>query len=163
MVRGLDYYTRTIFEVTSQSLGAQNAVAAGGRYDKLVKEFGGPETPAIGFALGMERVVELLKKTELQSPPSPSVFFAVLGDAAGCACLVLAEQLRSQGFWVEVGDAASSLKSQMRRADKMAVRYVFIMGDDELHSGMLKWKNLADAGQGALRISDMELFLAGQS
>ncbi len=163
MVRGLDYYTRTIFEVTSQSLGAQNAVAAGGRYDKLVKEFGGPETPAIGFALGMERVVELLKKTELQSPPSPSVYFAVLGDAAGCACLVLAEQLRSQGFWVEVGDAASSLKSQMRRADKMAVHYVFIMGDDELHSGMLKWKNLAEAGQGELRISDMKLFLAGQS
>lgn len=163
MVRGLDYYTRTIFEVTSQSLGAQNAVAAGGRYDRLVKEFGGPETPAIGFALGMERVIELLMKTELQTPPSPSVFFAVLGDAAGSACLVLAEQLRIQGLWVEVGDAASSLKSQMRRADRMAVRYVFIMGDDELHSGMLKWKNLADAGQGELKISDMELFLAGQS
>lgn len=163
MVRGLDYYTRTTFEVTSQSLGAQNAVAAGGRYDRLVKEFGGPETPAIGFALGMERVIELLKKTELQKPPSPAVFFAVLGDAAGSACLVLAEQLRRQGLWIEVGDAASSLKSQMRRADRMAVRHVFIMGDDELHSGTLKWKNLAEEGQGELRISDMALFLAGQS
>jgi histidyl-tRNA synthetase len=163
MVRGLDYYTRTTFEVTSQSLGAQNAVAAGGRYDRLVKEFGGPETPAIGFALGMERVIELLKMTELQMPPSPSVFFAVLGEAAGSACLVLAEQLRKQGLWVEVGDSSSSLKSQMRRADRMTVRYVFIMGDDELRSGMLKWKDLVEAGQGELRISDMELFLAGQT
>jgi histidyl-tRNA synthetase len=163
MVRGLDYYTRTTFEVTSQSLGAQNAVAAGGRYDRLVKEFGGPETPAIGFALGMERVIELLKKTELQIPPSPSVFFAVLGDAAGSACLVLAEQLRRQGLWAEVGDSTSSLKSQMRRADRMAVRHVFIMGDDELRSGLLKWKNLSDASQGEVRISDMKSFLAGQS
>jgi histidyl-tRNA synthetase len=163
MVRGLDYYTRTTFEVTSQSLGAQNAVAAGGRYDRLVKEFGGPETPAIGFALGMERVIELLKMTDHRVAPSPSVFFAVLGNAAGSACLVLAEQLRKQGHWVEVGDAASSLKSQMRRADRMAVRHVLIMGDDELHSGMLKWKNLAGAGQGEIKISDIELFLAGQS
>ncbi|MBI5847717.1 MAG: histidine--tRNA ligase [Nitrospirae bacterium] len=159
MVRGLDYYTRTTFEVTSQSLGAQNAVAAGGRYDKLVQEFGGPETPAVGFALGMERVIELLKKTEDRIPPTPAVYFAVLGDAAGSACLVLAEQLRKQGLWAEVGDAASSLKSQMRRADRMAVRYVFIMGDDELRLGMLKWKNLAGEGQGELKIADMELFL----
>lgn len=163
MVRGLDYYTRTTFEVTSQSLGAQNSVAAGGRYDRLVKEFGGPETPAIGFALGLERVIELLKKTELQKPPSPVVFFAVLGDEAGSACLVLAERLRRQGLWVEVGDAASSLKSQMRRADRMAVRFVFIVGDDELRSGTVKWKSLAASGQGELRISDMESFLAGQA
>jgi histidyl-tRNA synthetase len=163
MVRGLDYYTRTTFEVTSQSLGAQNAVAAGGRYDRLVKEFGGPETPAIGFALGMERVIALLKKTELQVPHSPSVFFAVLGDAAGSASLVLAEQLRRQGHWVEVGDTASSLKSQMRRADRMAVRLVFIMGDDELRSGMLKRRNLAGTGQGEVGISDIESLLAGQS
>lgn len=163
MVRGLDYYTRTTFEVTSQSLGAQNAVAAGGRYDRLVKEFGGPDTPAVGFALGMERVIELLLKSAVQVSPSPSVFFAVLGDAAGSECLVLAEQLRRKGHWAEVGDAASSLKSQLRRADRMAVRHVFIMGDDELRSGMLKWKNLADAGQGELKISDLDMFLAGQS
>jgi len=163
MVRGLDYYTRTTFEVTSQSLGAQNAVAAGGRYDRLVKEFGGPETPAIGFALGMERVIELLRTDERRIPPSPSVFFAVLGDAAGRACLVLAEQLRKQGYWVEVGDASSSLKSQMRRADRMAVRHALIMGDNELRSGILQWKNLGGAGQGELNISDLESFLARQS
>jgi histidyl-tRNA synthetase len=160
MVRGLDYYTGTTFEVTSQGLGAQNAVAAGGRYDRLVREFGGPETPAIGFALGMERVIELLKKNELQILPSPSVFFAVLGDAAGSACLVLAEQLRRQGLWVEVGDAASSLKSQMRRADRMTVHHVVIMGDDELRLGILKWKNLKDASQGEVSLSDMEAFFA---
>lgn len=163
MVRGLDYYTGTAFEVTSQSLGAQNAVAAGGRYDGLVKEFGGPQTPAIGFALGMERVLELLKRTELGICPCPAAFFAVLGDAAGSACLVVAEQLRSQGHWVEVGDAASSLKSQMRRADRMAVRYVFIMGDDELRLGVVKWKSLVDTAEGELKITDVALFLAGSS
>lgn len=163
MVRGLDYYTRTTFEVTSQRLGAQNSVAAGGRYDRLVKEFGGPETPAIGFALGMERVIELLKKTDLRIPPSPSVFFAVLGNAAGSACFMLAEDLRDKGFWVEVGDSSSSLKSQMRRADRMTVRHVFIMGDDELRSGMLRWKTLANSSQGELKVADIALFLAGQS
>ncbi len=163
MVRGLDYYTRTTFEVTSQDLGAQNAVAAGGRYDRLVSEFGGPQTPAIGFALGMERVIELIKKTEQPATPAPLVFFAVLGDAAGSACLVLAERLRGLGYWVEIGDAASSLKSQMRRAGKAASEYVFIIGDNELQSGILKWKNLAEASQGELNMTDVELFLAARS
>jgi len=108
-------------------------------------------------------VIELLKKTDLRIPPSPSVFFAVLGNAAGSACFMLAEDLRDKGFWVEVGDSSSSLKSQMRRADRMTVRHVFIMGDDELRSGMLRWKTLANSSQGELKVADIALFLAGQS
>src|SRR5208283_1189181 len=82
LVRGLDYYTRTAFEVTSEHLGAQKAVAAGGRYDRLVKEFGGPDTPAIGFAIGMERLVALLKETSEERPSGPKAFIATLGHEA---------------------------------------------------------------------------------
>ena len=161
MVRGLDYYTRTTFEVTSQDLGSQNAVAAGGRYNRLVKEFGGPDTPAIGFALGVERVVGLLKQSASLTWPSPAAFLAVLGDAAGNAMLPVAGKLRDQGLWVEIGDAESSLKSQLRRADRLAARFVFILGDEELRSGTLKWKNLADASQGEVEMTKVQEFLAG--
>jgi histidyl-tRNA synthetase len=163
MVRGLDYYTRTTFEVTSQALGSQNAVAAGGRYDRLVKEFGGPDTPAIGFAVGLERVVGLLKQTASLSWPVPAAFIASLGEAAGDEALRIAGGLRDRGLWVEVGDSGSSLKSQLRRADRLSARYVFILGDGELRSGILKWKNLADASQGSLNRDEIEGFLAGNS
>jgi histidyl-tRNA synthetase len=160
MVRGLDYYTGTTFEVTSQGLGSQNAVAAGGRYNRLVKEFGGPDTPAIGFAVGMERVVGLLKQSASLTWPAPVLFIAALGEAAGNAALRIAGRLRDQDLWVEVGDAESSLKSQLRRADRLAARYVFILGDEELRSGTLKWKNLADASQGEVKMAEIQEFLA---
>ena len=90
MVRGLDYYTRTTFEVTSKHLGAQNAVAAGGRYDRLVEDFGGPPTPAIGFAIGMERITTLLKSSSNQKIPVPKVFIATIGttcrERRSCYC-----------------------------------------------------------------------------
>jgi histidyl-tRNA synthetase len=161
MVRGLDYYTRTTFEVTSQGLGSQNAIAAGGRYNRLVKEFGGPDTPAIGFAVGMERVVGLLKQSMPLSLPVPAAFIAVLGEAAGSEGLRIAGKLRDRGLWIEVGDSESSLKSQMRRADRLAARYVFILGEEELQSGVLKWKNLADASQGDINVAEIVEFLAG--
>jgi histidyl-tRNA synthetase len=160
MVRGLDYYTRTTFEVTSQGLGSQNAVAAGGRYNRLVKEFGGPDTPAIGFAVGMERMVGLLKQSASLTRPAPAVFIAALGEAAGNAALRIAGKLRDQDLWAEVGDAESSLKSQLRRADRLAARFVFILGDEELRSGTLKWKNLADASQGEVKMTEIKEFLA---
>src|SRR5574340_1422843 len=139
MVRGLDYYTRTTFEVTSENLGAQNAVAAGGRYDRLVKEFGGPETPGIGFAIGMERIIELLKNSAAHDFPTPDVFIASIGDPAARESMVIADRLRGKGLWVELGDSENSLKSQMRKADRLSSKHVFIIGDDELSSGRLKW------------------------
>ncbi len=162
MVRGLDYYTRTTFEVTSQDLGAQNALAAGGRYDRLVAQFGGPDTPAIGFAIGMERVVGLLKQAAAVSVPAPEAFIVALGDAAATEGLRITCALRDGGRWVELGTAGSSLKSHMRRADRLAARFVFIIGDDELQTGEIRWKDLADASQGLVRLSDIEGFLAGR-
>jgi histidyl-tRNA synthetase len=162
MVRGLDYYTRTIFEVTSEDLGAQNAVAAGGRYDLLVKEFGGPETPAVGFAVGLERIIELLKKSFHYDFPTPHVFIANVGEAASRESVLIADRLRGEGLWVEVGDTGASLKSQMRRADRLSSKYVFIIGDDEIRSGKLKWKKLTDSSQGEVALHDVtDFFLNG--
>ena len=163
MVRGLDYYTRTTFEVTSTNLGAQNAVAAGGRYDRLVREFGGPETPAIGFAIGMERIIELLKNSAVHDFPVPDVFVAAIGERAAKESLVIADKLRVKGFWIELGDAENSLKSQMRRADRLAARYVFIIGDEELDSGKLKWKKLSDSSQGEISMFEISDFLQQHS
>ncbi|MDA8433150.1 MAG: histidine--tRNA ligase [Nitrospiraceae bacterium] len=163
MVRGLDYYTRTTFEVTSENLGAQNAVAAGGRYDRLVKEFGGPETPAVGFAIGMERVVELLKAAVQYDLPRPLAFLAMLGKQAGIEGVLIADRVREKGLWVELGDAGSSLKSQMRRADRLNAQYVFIAGDDELRAGSLKWKRLSDSAEGEVAIQGVVDFLQSLS
>jgi histidyl-tRNA synthetase len=155
MVRGLDYYTRTTFEVTCEHLGAQNAVAAGGRYDGLVEDFGGPPTPAIGFAVGMERLVTLLKSCSTDNIPAPSVFIASIGASAEREGLAIADQLRKKGVWVEIGYAGNSLKSQLRRADRLSSKYVLIIGDDEIASGRLKWKRLSDGSQGEIPITEV--------
>jgi histidyl-tRNA synthetase len=155
MVRGLDYYTRTTFEVTCEHLGAQNAVAAGGRYDRLVEDFGGPSTPAIGFAIGMERITALLRSYSTDSVPSPSVLIATIGEAAAREGLVLADRLREQGAWVELGYAGNSLKSQLRKADRLCVRYVLIIGDEEITSRRVKWKRLSDGTQGDISFDDV--------
>ena len=153
MVRGLDYYTRTTFEVTCEHLGSQNAVAAGGRYDRLVQEFGGPQTPAIGFAAGMERLTTLLKSFSADLSPSPRAFIATLGTEAERESLVIAGKLRAEGVWAEIGYAGNSLKSQLRRADRLAAEYVLIIGEDEIRSGKVKWKRLADGSQGEVALS----------
>ncbi|MEC4675853.1 MAG: histidine--tRNA ligase [Nitrospirota bacterium] len=159
MVRGLDYYTRTTFEVISEGLGAQNAVAAGGRYDRLVKEFGGAETPAIGFAVGMERIAGLMKKSGGHEVPAPAVFIANIGEAAVREGILIADRLRGKGLWAELGEAGASLRSQMRRADRLTAEYVFIIGEEELKSGKLKWKKLSDSSQGEILLSGISDFL----
>lgn len=130
LVRGLDYYTRTVFEWTTDRLGAQAAVCAGGRYDGLVELLGGKTTPAIGFALGLERVVELLA---LQNRPGvdsgPQVYVARLEGAPATGALLLAEQLRDRGLRVEACDGEASLKSQLRRADKIGARFAVLYAD----------------------------------
>jgi histidyl-tRNA synthetase len=158
MVRGLDYYTRTTFEVTSKNLGAQNAVAAGDRYDRLVEDFGGPPTPATGFAIGMERLITLLKSSGNQKIPVPKVFIATIGAPAEKEGLVIADKLREKGLWVEVGYAGNSLKSQLRRADRLSSAYVLIIGDNEITSGKLKWKRLSDGTQGEILFQEIDNF-----
>lgn len=161
LVRGLDYYTRTTFEVTSEHLGAQKAVAAGGRYDRLVEEFGGPPTPAIGFAVGMERLTALLGEAGNLKVPAPDVFIATLGGPAVREAVLIAEKLRSSGFWAEVAYDNSSLKSQLRRADRLAARYAFVIGDDEIASGRIRWKNLRSHAEGDLPAGDLAGFISG--
>jgi histidyl-tRNA synthetase len=160
MVRGLDYYTRTTFEVTCEQLGAQNSVAAGGRYDRLVEDFGGPPTPAIGFAIGIERIASLLKLTAAEEIPSPKVFIATHGEPAWGKGLIIADRLRRKGIWTELGYAGNSLKSQLRRADRICAQYVLIVGEDEIRSGKLQWKLLADGSQGEIGFDEVEAFLS---
>jgi len=139
LVRGLDYYTKTAFEVTSESLGAQKAVAAGGRYDGLVDEFGGPPTPGIGFAIGMERIIPLIKDS-MKPSEGPDLFICCMGQHAYEEALALAEQLRASRLWVEINYDNSSLKSQMRKANRISAKNLFVIGEDELKSkkGILK-------------------------
>jgi histidyl-tRNA synthetase len=133
MVRGLDYYCRTAFEIVAPGLGAQNAIGGGGRYDGLVHELGGPKIAGVGFALGMERLVLALEDRDL--PGAELEFFvAPLGESAETAAIQIAHRLRSDGARVEVESGGKSLKSQMRRAGKLGARFVLILGDEELSS-----------------------------
>jgi len=142
LVRGLDYYTRTAFEVKNYSLGAQNAVAAGGRYNGLVEEFGGPKTPGIGFAIGVERIISLLGG--LSDPHGPDVFLCSLSSEAGEKTAQLAGQLRLEGLWTEISYDKTSLRSQMRRADRLRAKNVIVVGEDEIKSQAVVIKNMQD-------------------
>ena len=142
MVRGLDYYTRTTFEVITDQLGAQNAVGGGGRYDGLMKDLGGPDLPGIGFAMGMERLILLLQQQDVGSRRQPMLFVAALGDAARRRAFVLTQELRAEGLATEMDYGGASLKSQMRKADKLQVRFVAILGDEEMTRGALQLRDM---------------------
>ena len=141
MVRGLDYYTRTAFEVVSYQLGSQNAVTGGGRYDNLFQEIGGLDVPGIGFAIGMERLVSLLPK-EKEFVQYPSLFIAALGEETYREVYRLVNQLHLEGIRAELDYEGKSLKSQMRRADKLKAQYVLIMGEEELKRGRAVLRNM---------------------
>jgi histidyl-tRNA synthetase len=155
LVRGLDYYTKTAFEVTSNNLGSQSAVAAGGRYDSMVDEFGGPPTPGIGFALGMERIIPLIKESS-NIMEGPEIFLCPLGEKAAEKALVLTEQLRTEGLWAEMNFDGTSLRSQMRKANKIAAKRVVVIGDDELEKNKAVMKNMADKEEVAIGLDVSE-------
>ena len=146
MVRGLDYYTRTAFEVVSYQLGAQNAVTGGGRYDNLFQEIGGLDVPGIGFAIGMERLISLLPK-EKEFFRYPHLFVAALSEEAYREAYQLVNQLHLQGIRTELDYEGKSLKSQMRRADKLKAKYVLILGEEELKRGRAVLRNMEDKSQ----------------
>jgi len=146
MVRGLDYYTRTTFEMVTDRLGSQNAVAAGGRYDGLIRDLGGPALPGIGFAMGLERLV-LLKSGMERQLAAPEVFFAALGDTAADVAFELMSTLQRRGVWAEMDYLGKSLKAQMRRADKLSARKVVILGGDELGRGVAMLRDMGDGSQ----------------
>ena len=141
LVRGLDYYTRITFEVVTDKLGAQNAVAAGGRYDGLIRELGGPDTPGLGFAIGLERLISLVPK-ENDFSGSPFLFIASLGIRAKEKAFQLANSFRMTGIKTEIDYDGRSLKSQLRWANKLNARFVVIIGDDELMSGKVILKDM---------------------
>lgn len=146
LVRGLDYYTRTCFEVLTSKLGAQNAVAAGGRYDGLVEELGGPPMSGIGFALGVERIAALLPDD--QHVPRPmDLYLAPLGDEARRRIPLLLYRLRSEGIRAETDYQGKSLKSQMRQADKMGARFVGMLGEKELNRGVVLLRDMVTKNQ----------------
>jgi histidyl-tRNA synthetase len=147
LVRGLDYYSRTVFEWLTDRLGAQAAVCSGGRYDGLIGQLGGRETPAIGWALGLERIVELLTlSAAVPSPPEPHAYLVMADAAAGREGFALAERLRDAltGLDVELDCVGGSFKSQLRRADKRGARVALILGGEELSSGIVSVKPLRD-------------------
>ncbi|MBI3301044.1 MAG: histidine--tRNA ligase [Deltaproteobacteria bacterium] len=135
LVRGLDYYCRTSFEVIALGLGSQNAVCGGGRYDGLVEQLGGPAVPGIGFAIGLERLAMLVQAQKRRFSATPDLFIAPLGTAAESQAFSVARRLRQAGYRVELESGSRGLKAQMRRADKLGARYVFILGENELAVG----------------------------
>jgi len=148
LVRGLDYYSRTVFEWITDALGSQDAICSGGRYDGLISQLGGEATPAIGFAMGVERVVELTRLAgSLPDPAVPDVFVMAQGEAAQRAALRLAEQLRDAfpGRGVVVHCGSAKFKTQFRRADESGARLAVIVGDDELARGVVALKPLRGA------------------
>jgi histidyl-tRNA synthetase len=156
LVRGLDYYTKTAFEVSSESLGSQKAVAAGGRYDGLVDEFGGPPTPGIGFAIGMERIIPLIKDA-VSGPAGPDLLFCPLGDKAAEKAFLLTEQLRTEGLWVEMNHEGSSLRSQMRKANRIGARNIIVLGEDELKNKEIVVKNMTGEKETSVPLETKEL------
>jgi histidyl-tRNA synthetase len=154
MVRGLDYYTRTAFEVVAGDLGAQNAVCGGGRYDGLAEEIGGPSVPAIGFAIGVERLVMLLPE-EKNYLRYPDVFIAALGEEAQRKGFALAQELRDAGVWVELDYEGKSLKSQMRKAGRFKTPWVVILGEEELKKDRAVLRDMATKAQEEVALEEV--------
>ena len=160
LVRGLDYYTRTTFEVLAGALGAQDAVAGGGRYDGLVKALGGPDQPGVGFAIGVDRLIELLAGQIQGFEKRTHLFIAALGDRAQDMAFQWVQDFRMQRFRAEMDLEDRSLKSQMRRADKLGASHVLIVGDRELDEGAAVLRNMTTKEQEKVPLQGLVEFVA---
>jgi histidyl-tRNA synthetase len=149
LVRGLDYYTRTVFEIQSREEGAQNALGGGGRYDDLIEALGGKPTPAVGFAVGMERIISNLKAQNVSIPglAKPRVFVAYLGEEAKIEAMKLSSRLRMEGIGVMEARGDKSLKTQLRQANAFGTGYTVIIGKKEVESGSLLLRNMGSGEQ----------------
>jgi histidyl-tRNA synthetase len=148
LVRGLDYYTKTVFEIKHSSLGAQDTIIGGGRYDGLIEELGGKVTPSIGFAGGIERIILALKNENVTVPELKKcqVYIAVLSESARIFSLKLSQNLRDRGIVVEMDLMKRNIRNQMKYADRLGAKYVLIIGDDELEKGVLTIRDM-ETGQ----------------
>jgi histidyl-tRNA synthetase len=150
LVRGLDYYTKTVFEVWASGIGAQSALCGGGRYDGLAELLGGPETPGVGVGIGLERIILMMKELDAPPPaaPTPEIFLAYLGQEPRRKCLELMDELRRAGLGVYVAMGRErGLRSQLREADKRGVRYTVIVGENELDSGQATVRDMRSGDQ----------------
>lgn len=158
LVRGLDYYTRTVFEIEQGGIGAQNAVIGGGRYDHLVEDLGGPATPAVGMSIGVERLVLAMQAAELMPPPEPEVEFYILAldEVAVSKAFELAEHARMHNIPVWFDCQPRSARAGLRAADKSGARVALILGADEIQRGVCQWKNLESGEQVELTLEQIE-------
>ena len=158
IVRGLDYYTKTAFEFISEDLGAQSTVCGGGRYDHLVEEVGGPYTPAVGFGMGLERLLLILeaKGIEIPKPAGCDVFIATLGERPKTFGLKLAKDLRAKGYSVLTDVMGRGLKAQLKYADRSDARYTVVIGDDELEKGVVTLRDMDNSTQKEIAIDKIE-------
>ena len=145
IVRGLDYYTKTVFEIISDSIGSQSTVCGGGRYDGLVEEVGGPSVPGVGFGLGMERLLLVMESQGIKIPQPNvcDVYFTTIGEEARVKAFELVQDLRDVGISADMDHVGRSLKAQFKYADKLGARFVGTLGDDELAAGELQLKEMA--------------------
>ena len=157
LVRGLDYYTRTVFEIQPENGGTQSAICGGGRYDDLIEELGGRPTPAIGFAIGMERIIANLKAQSVSAPPLPRplVFIAHQGEAARNETVRLASYLRQKDIGVIMATGNRSLKAQLRQANNLGAHYTVIIGEEELKTGTAALRDMTTARQKTVRVTKL--------
>jgi histidyl-tRNA synthetase len=157
MVRGLDYYTGTIFELRGEggTLGSQNAICGGGRYDGLVEQLGGPATPAVGFAMGLERLALVVPGEPETFEPGVQVFVAHHGDEARRWALTTAGKLRRRGYRVDMDHRASSMKTQLKRADRLHARLVLLAGEQEIAAARVAVRDMASGAQREIAADDL--------
>ena len=157
IVRGLDYYTKTVFEFVSTEIGAQGTVCGGGRYDGLVEEIGGNHTPALGFAMGMERLLMLMEAQGIEFPPEAKcdLYIASMGENATLKASQIASDVRGNGMHAQFDIVGRSVKAQMKYANKIGAAYTVVLGDSEIEAGAAKVKNMADGSETEMNIDDI--------
>jgi histidyl-tRNA synthetase len=156
MVRGLDYYVKTAFEFITDKLGASSAVGAGGRYDGLIKLIGGPDLPGIGFAIGMDRLVELVKESDEIVDTQTDIFVVAFKDVSDKLAIEIVKELRKYSYVAEMDVEFSSMKSQMKKANKINARYAFILGEDEMKEKVISVKDMDSGEQFTVKYDNLE-------
>ena len=164
IVRGLDYYTRTVFEIQSDKIGAKSAICGGGRYDGLVEQLGGNPMPGVGFGLGIDRLILLMENENMSFglPRPVSLFIASLGDNADCAAQKLVYSLHQKGLKVERDTVGRSLKAQMKYADKIGACYSIVLGDNELETGVVSLKDMKNGESHDVKLDEIDTILEGE-
>jgi len=158
IVRGLDYYTKTAFEFTTDRLGSQGTVCGGGRYDHLVEQLDGPETPAVGFGLGIERLLLLLEAEGIEIPKEDEcdLFIAALGENAKFKAMAIAKELREDGIRVVTDVCERGLKAQLKYADRLSAKYAAVLGDDEISKGVITLRDMTKSSQTEIELTKLK-------